>query len=178
MDPRFNHIYTIQSLGDSNFRSLTLQLNKRASNGLLLNLSYTLGKGTDNAPMPAVSGLGSSFAVVSDTVRSDPTNLDRDKGPNLLDMRHNFNGTVVFTPHVSASNSIVSGIANNNEIGVLMQFNSGFPVNIRSTRDLNNDGQSNNDRPLSVGRNSLYLPNRYNVDLRYSRIIPIRMRAG
>ena len=29
------------------------------------------------------------------------------------------------------------------------------------------------DRPLFVDRNSLYLPNRYNVDLRYTRIIPI-----
>jgi hypothetical protein len=174
MDPRFNHIYMIQSLGESSYKALTLQVNKRASHGLLMNLSYTLGKGTDNAPVPAVSGLGSSFAVLSDTVRSDPTDLERDRGPNLLDMRHNFNGTIVVTPRVATRNSFVDALVNRNEIGVLMQFNSGFPVNIRSTRDLNNDGQSNNDRPLFIGRNSLYLPNRYNVDLRYSRVIPLR----
>jgi hypothetical protein len=55
-----------------------------------------------------------------------------------------------------------------------MQFNSGLPFNIRTSRDLNGDGQSNNDRPLFVGRNAMYLPARYNVDLRYSRFIPIR----
>ena len=53
-----------------------------------------------------------------------------------------------------------------------MQFNSGLPFNIVSNMDLNKDGFGS-DRPAGVGRNSLYLPNRYNVDLRYSRFIPI-----
>mgnify|MGYP003348690294 CR=1 FL=1 len=39
--------------------------------------------------------------------------------------------------------------------------------------DLNGDGVTNNDRPLFVGRNSLYLPARKNVDLRYTRWIQI-----
>jgi hypothetical protein len=62
-------------------------------------------------------------------------------------------------------------------VAVLLQFNSGLPFNITGTRDLNNDGFSgsaNLDRPLFVGRNSMYLPNRYNVDMRYSRFVPIR----
>ena len=29
------------------------------------------------------------------------------------------------------------------------------------------------DRPLFVGRNSIYLPNRYNVDMRYTRMVPL-----
>jgi len=45
-------------------------------------------------------------------------------------------------------------------------------VNIRSNLDLNGDGVLS-DRPLNVARNSMYLPNRYNVDLRYTRIIPV-----
>jgi hypothetical protein len=40
---------------------------------------------------------------------------------------------------------------------------------------VNRDGLPN-DRPLFVGRNSVYLPARYNVDLRYSRFIPIAGR--
>jgi hypothetical protein len=39
--------------------------------------------------------------------------------------------------------------------------------------DLNGDGVAS-DRPLGIARNSLYLPNRYNVDMRYTRIVPIR----
>ena len=56
---------------------------------------------------------------------------------------------------------------------MLLQFNSGLPVNIPANRDLNGDGVGS-DRPLSVARNSLYLPARKNVDLRYTRWFPLR----
>jgi hypothetical protein len=48
-------------------------------------------------------------------------------------------------------------------------------VSIRSNRDLNQDGNAS-DRPIGIGRNTVYLPARYNVDLRYSRFIPIAGR--
>jgi len=59
---------------------------------------------------------------------------------------------------------------------VLLQFNSGLPVNIIANRDLNGDGVSS-DRPIGVSRNSLYLPARKNVDLRYTRWVPIAASA-
>ena len=49
-----------------------------------------------------------------------------------------------------------------------MQLASGIPVNLRSNRELNNDGTAS-DRPIGVPRNSLALPSRKNVDFRYSR---------
>ena len=105
-------------------------------------------------------------------------NLDRDRGPNLLDTRHTFAGSFVATPTVDSDNRALRAILNNNQLGVMMQFNSGLPFNIRSNQDLNLDAVSS-DRPLFVGRNSIYLPARYNVDLRYSRFFPIAgpMRA-
>ena len=54
----------------------------------------------------------------------------------------------------------------------MLQLNSGLPLNLRSATDLNGDGVLA-DRPLFVGRNSLYLPARYNVDARFSRFIPL-----
>jgi hypothetical protein len=88
-------------------------------------------------------------------------------------MRHNFTGDVVYTSKSNASNPVVRGLLNGNQIGVLVQLNSGLPVNIlASGRDLNGDGVSS-DRPIGVSRNSLYLPVRKNVDLRYTRWIPI-----
>ena len=66
----------------------------------------------------------------SETGRSDPSNLDRDEGPNPLDMRHNFTGNIVYTSTSESSNPIVRGLLNGNEIGVLLQFNSGLPLNI------------------------------------------------
>ena len=167
LDPRFNHINQVQSAGDSTYKGLTLQASKRFAKGLTFNLQYVTGKGEDNTP------LLTQLTVQSEPGRSDPSNLDRDKGPNPLDMRHNFSGNVVYTTSSSASNAIVRELLNGNQIGVLLQFNSGLPINLPSNLDLNRDGV-NSDRPIGVARNSLYLPARKNVDIRYTRWIPIR----
>jgi hypothetical protein len=172
-DPRFNHIYSLQSIGSGHYNALSVSLSRRLARGTTFNLSYTVAKGEDNAPhsqhFPGTSGMG----VVSDQFRTDPTDLDRDKGPNLLDIRHNFNGSVVFNPRVDAGNPVLNAILNENQLGILMQFNSGLPFNVVSNLDLNGDGFGA-DRPAGVPRNSMYLPHRYNVDMRYSRFVPIR----
>jgi hypothetical protein len=162
----FNHINSVESVGESTYRAMTLSLAKRWTRNFQFDFTYTFGKGEDNAPLTSV------LSVQGDDARSDPTNLDRDKGPNLLDMRHNFAGTVVARSSVSAFGPVLNAILSDNQVGVLMQFNSGLPITVRSGRDLNQDGISN-DRPLDVGRNSVYLPARYNVDLRFSRFIPV-----
>jgi hypothetical protein len=92
-----------------------------------------------------------------------------------MDVRHNFAGTIVARSSVHTGNRVVDAILSDNQVGVLLQLNSGLPFSIRSNRDLNQDGNAN-DRPLGIGRNSVYLPARYNVDLRYSRFIPISGR--
>jgi len=171
-DPRFDHINTVQSIGESTYRGLTLQLTRRFSRGVQFDFTYALGKGTDNAPLTTV------LSVQGDEGRSDPTNLDRDEGPNLLDTRHTFAGSFVAQPTVNLSNTVLNTILNDNQVGIMLQLNSGLPFNIRSNRDLNQDGVLS-DRPLDIARNSLYLPHRYNMDLRYSRFVPIsgRVRA-
>jgi hypothetical protein len=166
LDPRFNHINEVQSIGDSTFKGLTIQMSKRLSKGLTYNIQYVAGKGVDNTP------LLTQLTVQAEQGRSDPSNLDRDLGPNPLDIRQNLSGNVVYTTTNSSSNSAVRALLNGNEIGVLIQINSGLPVNIRSNLDLNGDGVLS-DRPLGITRNSLYLPVRNNVDLRYTRSIPI-----
>jgi TonB dependent receptor-like, beta-barrel len=167
LDPRFNHINEVRSIGDSTFKGLTIQLSKRVSGGLTYNLQYVAGKGIDNTP------LRTELTVQAEQGVSDPSDLDRDRGPNPLDMRQNFSGNLVYTTSSAAQNRVVRALLDGNEIGVLLQFNSGLPVNIRSNADLNGDGVLS-DRPLDVTRNSLYLPVRSNVDLRYTRWIPIR----
>ena len=168
LDPRFNIIQEVQSIGDSTFKSMTLQLNKRFSQGLSFNLQYSLGKGLDNTP------LLTQLTVQAENGRSDPTNLDRDLGPNPLDIRHSFNGNIVYTSENHSSNAVVRQLLSGNEIGVLLQINSGLPLNILANRDLNGDGIApNSDRPIGVARASLYLPARKNVDLRYTRRIPL-----
>jgi len=168
LDPRFNQIQEVQSIGDSTFKSMTIGATKRFAKGLSFNAQYSLGKGLDNTP------LLTQLTVQAESGRSDPTNLDRDLGPNPLDIRHSFNGNIVYLSENHSSNTFVRQLLSGNQIGVLLQINSGLPLNISATgRDLNGDGITS-DRALFVARNVLYLAPRKNVDLRYTRFVPIR----
>ncbi|MGH9410567.1 MAG: TonB-dependent receptor domain-containing protein, partial [Vicinamibacterales bacterium] len=89
-NPLFNHILEAQSIGVSDFKSVTFQLTKRYMHGLSADIQYSLGKGTDDTP------LRTQLTVQSEPGPSDPSNLKRDNGPNPLDMRHNINGNVVY----------------------------------------------------------------------------------
>jgi hypothetical protein len=168
LDPRFNLIQEVQSIGDSTFKSMTIGATKRFARGLSFNAQYSLGKGLDNTP------LLTQLTVQAESGRSDPSNIDRDLGPNPLDIRHSFNGNIVYLSENHSSNACVRQLLSGNQIGVLLQINSGLPLNISATgRDLNGDGITS-DRALFVGRNTLYLAARKNVDLRYTRFVPIR----
>jgi outer membrane receptor protein involved in Fe transport len=162
VDPRFNHINVVQSVGDSTYNALALQFGRRLSGGVQFDFNYTIGKGEDNAP------LTSALSVQGDDGRVDPTNLERDRGPNIMDTRHSFNGAIVAQPKFGSG--VTGTILNGLQFGAQLQFNSGLPQNVRSSSDLNGDGIFA-DRPLGVTRNSIYLPARWNVDLRISRFV-------
>ena len=84
VDPRYNVINSTQSIGESTYKNMTLQFTRRHFNGIGFDLAYTLGKSEDNAPIT------STLSVQGDAGRVDPTNLERDLGPNILDQRHTF----------------------------------------------------------------------------------------
>jgi hypothetical protein len=168
LDPRFNALFSTQSIGESTYKALTLQVARRFAHGIQWDFAYTLGKSEDNAPIP------STLSVQGDTGgRTDPTDLDRDKGPNILDQRHTLVGSIVARPEVHVDNALLSSILNNNQFGVALLFASGIPVNVRSNLELNRDAVGS-DRPTGVGRNSLNLPARKNVDFRYTRGFTLR----
>src|SRR4029078_7318467 len=103
---------------------------------------------------------------------SDPSNLDRDKGVTPFNQTHTLAVSGVLAPEV-IGHGTGAMLANNNQVGIILQANSGLPFNIRSNLDLNGDGVSN-DRPLSIERNAGRLGRVLNFDLRYSRFIPFR----
>jgi outer membrane receptor protein involved in Fe transport len=170
-DPRYNVTNVVESIGESTYRNLTFSATRRAADGIQLDFSYTLGKSEDIAPITNV------LSVQGDAGRVDPTDLERDRGPNILDQRHTLVGSIVANPNYRGDNAVLRGLVNGTILGIAMQFASGIPVNLRSSQELNNDGVAS-DRPSGVPRNSLNLPARYNVDLRLSRQVPVgRTRA-
>jgi hypothetical protein len=167
VDPRYNRVRLTQSIGESWYKALTLQLTKRWSRGVQYNLNYTLAKGTDTAPLG-----GATLAVQGDASRVDPVRLDLDRGPNQLDIRHTFNGSIVAISSVTRFSPWLNKILTDNQAGVILQFNSGIPDGIQGTLDLNFDG-NNNDRPVTETRNDMYVPTRWNIDMRYSRFFQL-----
>jgi hypothetical protein len=166
VNPTFDHINVFESIGESTYNAFTATLTRRMQHGLQAQVTYTLARGVDNAPLTGTYVVGSN-----DDRPSDPTDLDRDKGVTPFNQTHTLAVSTVYAPRVTGD-GIGAYLANNNQVGIVIQANSGLPFNIRSNVDLNGDGLQN-DRPLFVERNSGRLGTVFNVDLRYSRFVPI-----
>ncbi len=171
LDPRFNNILMAESVGNSAYNALTLQLNKRFSRGYQFSVNYTLSKSEDDAPEQNLVA-----TQVGNLVSQDPTNRRRDFGPSLADQRHTFVTSFVGRPQFQFGSKVLRTLVNNNQIGIIATANSGERYNIRSTNDINLDGFIGSDNPVGIGRNSGTTPKQVNVDLRYSRFIDFTER--
>jgi hypothetical protein len=163
--PQFQNIQMVESVGNSNYDALTLQLTKRFSRGLQFSANYTLSKATDDAPE---QNLATGFPGL---VLSDPNNRGLDRSNSFADQRHTFVRSLVARPQFNFRNKTLRYLFNNNQFGIIATANSGETFNIISGLDLNRDGFLTSDRPVGIKRNSGKTPPQYNVDLRYSRFI-------
>jgi hypothetical protein len=170
-DPRFNNILIAESVGNSNYNALTLQLSKRFSQGYQFSANYTLSKSEDDAPEQNVVA-----TQVGNLVSQDPTNRRRDFGPSLADQRHTFVMSFVGRPIFNLDNSVLNYILNKNQFGFIVTANSGERFNIVTATDINLDGFTGSDNPVGITRNSGTTPRQFNVDFRYSRFINITER--
>jgi hypothetical protein len=167
VNPTFDHVNMFQSIGESTYNAFTATLTKRMTQGWMAQATYTLARGEDTAPLTGTYVVGSG-----DDRPSDPSNLQRDKGVTPFNQLHTFSLSTVIAPQVSSTHA-GSAIWNNNQLGIILQANSGLPFNIRSNLDLNGDSLTN-DRPLGLERNAGRLGRVLYMDLRYSRFVPVR----
>ena len=171
VNPAFNQTDTFRSIARATYNAFTVMVNKRMSHGIQVQASYTLAKGEDDSPLTGTYVVGSQ-----DDRLSDPSNPDRDQGVSPFNQTHTFIFSGVLAPRVEGD-GVGRALLNNNQLGFVVQANSGLPFNIRSNQDLNKDGLSN-DRPLGIERNKGRLGRVVNVDARYSRFVPLgRVRA-
>jgi hypothetical protein len=171
VDPTFNHVNVFESIGESTYNAFTATVTKRMTHGWQAQGTYTLARGVDTAPLTGTYVVGSGDDRVS-----DPSNLERDRGVTPFNQTHTFSLSTVISPTVSGT-GIGAALLNHNQVGLILQSNSGLPFNIISNRDLNGDGatvgSNNNDRPIGVERNLGRLGNVVVLDLRYSRFVPL-----
>jgi hypothetical protein len=167
LDPNFDTINEVRSTGSSQYNALTVSMSKRMSHGFMAQASYTLARAEDDGV------LGGRYVVGSTDLAaiSDPSSQDRDYSFTSWNTAQTFVISTVLAPQVSGD-GFGAKVLNNNQLGLVVQANSGLPYNIRSNLDLNLDGISA-DRPNDIARNSGRLGNVFNVDLRYSRFVPV-----
>jgi len=69
VDSTFNRINMFKSIGESTYNALTASLSKRMSHGWMTQVTYTLARGVDNAPLTGTYVVGSGDDRVSDLRR-------------------------------------------------------------------------------------------------------------
>ncbi len=167
--PQFQNILMVEAAGNSNYDAATFQLSKRFSRGYQFSVNYTLSRSEDDAPEQ-------NLVAASSLALSDPSNREFDKGLSLADQTHTFVMSFVGRPQFNFESGALNYILNNNQIGVIATANNGETFNITTNLDINRDNVLGSDRPVGIERNSGRTPRQFNVDLRYSRFIPITER--
>ncbi len=171
VNPQFGNVLVDSSIGQSTYNAFNASYNQRLSRGLELFWTYTWSHAIDDAPEGNV--IDSSLALPS-----DPTNLRRDRGNSLTDRRQAFTATSVWEPSISSRNRLWQYLAKNNRFSSIFTAYAGDVFNIGSNMDLNGDSRTSTayQRPEFVGRNTYLGPPTYELNLRYTRLFPIRER--
>jgi hypothetical protein len=155
-DPTVLAKFLFETAGNAIYHGMTASLGKRFSRHYQALLSYTYGKVIDDV---------SDFDLTLGP--QDPTNPGQERSLSIFDLRQRLSlSAVIESPFKNAAlaNFIVAPI---------ITARSGFPFNVTTGIDINQDGNSN-DRPFAVGRNTGRGPSYFTVDLRLARRFPFK----
>jgi hypothetical protein len=113
------------SIGDSNYNSLQLKLDKRFARGYSLLGSYTYAKSIDNGPPP--------FNLGPRTRQwpQDPFNLRLERAASATDLRHNFVLSGIWElPFARSLQGIKQAALGGWQINTILSMHTGLPVNV------------------------------------------------
>jgi outer membrane receptor protein involved in Fe transport len=168
----FGRVLEFQSTADSKYNGLTVELNKRFSHNWQAKLAYTFSKVNDNKP--------DATAVVpqsSDDAKfvSDPQDFGADWAPGDNDIRHRitFSGLWNLDYASGVKNEVAAWFLSGWTLSGVVTFQTGAPYSLAINGDLNNDGNTRNDRVPGTDRNQERLPSLLSVDPRISKHIPV-----
>ena len=169
----FNRIIEFQSTADSEYKGLTLDLNKRFGQNWQGRIAYTFADVNDNKPdATAVVPEGSDDAKFA----WDPQDFDLEWGPSDNDIEHrlilsgvwnlDYNNGEAWWEKMFLQGWALSGI---------VTWQTGFPYSatMPSGADLNRDGNRRNDRAPGFGRNSFRTEDQLSIDPRITKVFPI-----
>ncbi len=118
--PNLGPITMSESTGDSRYKALQLWINRRFTNRLSWQVSYTWSHAVSNVPL-------TSFTSAT----TDPFNYDLDKGDSDLDRRHMFVSNAVYVlPSLKNHGSFVSKILGDWQLNGIVTAYSGIPLDV------------------------------------------------
>jgi len=167
---KFARVIEFQSTADSKYNGLTIELNKRYSSNWQARLAYTLSKVSDNKPDATAvvpqSGDDAKFA-------SDTRDFGADWAPGDNDVRHRIVFSYLWNTDFAGltKNPVVQWLTGGWTLSGVVSYQTGQPYSLTVNGDLNNDGNTRNDRVPGTARNSQRLPSLFSVDPRISRHI-------
>jgi hypothetical protein len=164
----FARVISFQSTAESRYNGLTLELNRRFSQGIQFRAAYTLGKVEDTVPdATAVVPEGSDDRKFA----SNPADFDADKAPGNNDQRHRFVGSIIYTTDTFAANfdGAVETLLKDWNLSAIFTAQSGQPYSAYVSVDINGDGNRFNDVAPGTKRNEFRLPAQVSLDPRVAR---------
>lgn len=171
----FAALTEVRSTVRSDYHALVLQANRRLTNGLQFQSSYTLSKATDtgqtSAAFPLTNAPFNAF---------DPSG---EAGRSTFDVRHKFVASAVYVPDFFADqgdSKVGRAIFNGFTISPIFSFYSGRPLNPTVSGSISGgttggiNGSNGNARFPLLKRNAFSQPRLINMDLRLSRRFRIK----
>jgi hypothetical protein len=180
----FNTVTEVRSNIGSEYHALVLQLNRRLTQGMQLQTSYTYSSARDANQQTGTFTAGN--------VPYDPNNYENDKGPSDFDLRHRYVASAVLMPDLIfglGDSGAQRALLGDWTIAPVFVIQSGFPYSfnttgsiataatIRGGSGLTGSGGGNRIPPPLGGRNVLRFPKFWNFDLRLSRRISLSESA-
>ena len=153
----------IQSTVKSRYDALVFQFNRRFTQGLQVQSSYTFAKATDT------NQNSSTFTETNSPY--DILDVSFDKGPSNFDVRHNFVVSAVWSPNFykGSKGSVGNYFLNGWSLSPIYHYYSGKPFSGTVSGTSLNRTFGGTFLPIVAGRNFFRLPNLIDFDLRLSK---------
>jgi hypothetical protein len=132
--PVFGSIYTQNTIGNSNYNSLQVMLEKHFAHGLQFQGAYTFSKSIDDA---------SSFEELQ-----NPFNARLSRSVSLFDARHRFVLSYYWELPIPEHEGFTGKLANGWALSGIVTYQTGFPVRLGIS---SNSSLSTNDQELLDG---------------------------
>ncbi len=163
-DPTRLADYVFETTSNSIYHGMAVSVNKRFSKHYQLIGSYTFSK-----------SISENDDIAFELGPQDPTNLRADRALSSFDARHRLSLASIFeSPYRGGKGSAwYKRALADFYMSPIVTARSGFPFNIQTGFDVNLD-TNNNDRPVTVGRNTGIGPWSVTTDLRVGRRIRFR----